>query len=249
MIIDISSPITNAAAAGEPIPYHIDFVSPEQAFAQLPQYGIPQECFPDGRAWAMEFLEHFSLHGRTHTEYTMHYGGVGGLPINDAPREWFHNRPYVMVDFRGWPSDCPIRKRDLQDALIKLDYRLHAGDTLILHTGAWRFAHTPEFWNLHAGLDIGAAQWAIEDEGVINLATDGWTPDMSFQIAIGKIRRGEMHPDEFWEVHKLGRTVPYCQTEQLFHLDRIPSVGKHLYCMPLSIPGASAAPTPAYVEV
>jgi len=241
-LIDLSVAIEHDAP-GELMPPKIEYLD-HQAGGKSAEAVLgcrPEDLvYSRGGAWAIENLTTNS-HTGTHVDAPYHYGATSaGRPakrIDEVPLEWCFG-PGVVLDMRHKNSGDLIAIEDLRTALQKIRYRLHAGDIVLVHTGASGRWGTRAYLE-QPGLGRESTLWLVE-QGIHVIGIDAWTLDRSFSDMAADFKRtGDR--SVLWPAHFAGLTAEYCQIEKLTNLDEIPKpFGFYVSCLPVKIKGASA---------
>jgi kynurenine formamidase len=111
-------------------------------------------------------------------------------------------------------------------------------DIVLLHTGADRRLHTPDYF-AQPGLGREGVLWLV-GQGVRVIGIDAYTLDRPFASMIADYHRSG-DGRFIWPAHFAGLTREYCQVEKLANLDRIPRPhGFYVSCLPVKVKDASA---------
>lgn len=238
--IDLSLPLENEAF--EPRPPEITYVDHKSSLEMSAKsVGAAKEDFHDGLASAMEFVR-LSTHSATHLDAPWHYGPVvEGKPaktIDQIPLEWCYGDG-VVLDMRHKSRGEMITVKDIQEALQKIQYKLKAGDIVLLMTGVDKQRNNPEYVRLHPGMSQEATLWLI-DQGIRMMGIDAYGFDIPFDRMVQELSKGNR--EAFFASHHLaGRKREYCHMEQMANLDQIPKpYGFKVACFPVRISKASA---------
>jgi kynurenine formamidase len=127
----------------------------------------------------------------------------------------------------------------MQEALVKIDYRLKPLDIVLIQTGADKLWDTVRYWTDFAGAGREATIWLM-DQGIKVVGTDapGWDRPFTYQVK----EFSETHDRSLiWEGHKAGIQGEYFQMEKLANLDQLPPHGFTICCFPIKILKAGAA--------
>ncbi len=242
-LIDLSVPLEDAAVS-EPMPPRIRYITHEhEGLAQMQQFfGVRPEqlVWSTGKGWAIEEIQAIT-HTGTHVDAPYHYGpeseGRPARRIDELPLEWCF-APGVVLDVRHKAAGAEITVADLQGCLERIGYRLKPLDIVLLHTGADKRLHSPEYF-AQPGLGRDGVLYLVE-QGVKMIGIDAYTLDRPFAAMVADFRRtGDGHC--IWPAHFAGITREYCQIEKLANLDQIPRPhGFWVSCLPVKIKGASA---------
>jgi kynurenine formamidase len=242
-LIDLSVPLEDGAVS-EPMPARIQYATHEgEGLAQMRRFfGVKPEdlVYSNGLGWAIEEVQAIT-HTGTHVDAPYHYGPVSeGRParrIDEVPLEWCF-APGVVLDLRHKAPGDFITVADLEAALQRIGYQLRPLDIVLLHTGADKRLHSPDYF-AQPGLGREGVLWLVE-QGVKVIGIDAYTLDRPFASMLADYRRtgdGRF----IWPAHFAGITREYCQIEKLANLEQIPRPhGFYVSCLPVKIKGASA---------
>src|SRR5436309_13254722 len=150
-LIDLSVPLEDGAVS-EPLPPRIRYVTHEaEGLAQMRQFfGVRPEdlVWSGGLGWAVEEVQAIT-HTGTHVDAPYHYAPTSeGRParrIDEVPLEWCL-APGVVLDVRHKAAGDFITVEDLQQCLDRIGYRLRPLDIVLLHTGADKRLHAPDYF-------------------------------------------------------------------------------------------------------
>jgi len=202
---------------------------------------VTHRDFPDGMGLAWETING-DTHTGTHLDAPYHFGPLSeGRPsktIDEVPLEWCSGNG-VVLDFRAKKQGDFITADDLRSALDKIDYKISAGDIVLIMTGADKHWGRKDYFFSHPGLSGDAVLWLL-DRGVKIIGTDGYGLDRPFRNMMDDYTRTK-DKSFLWPAHFAGRKKEYCHIEKMANLDRIPkSHGFSVMCFPVKIKGASA---------
>jgi kynurenine formamidase len=154
-----------------------------------------------------------------------------------VPLEWCF-APGVVLDVRHKPAGDEITVADLEAALDAIHYQLRPRDIVLLHTGADKRLHSPDYF-AQPGLGRDGVLWLV-GQGVKVIGIDAYTLDRPFASMVADYRRtGDGR--HVWPAHFAGIAKEYCQIEKLANLDRLPRPhGFYVSCLPVKIQRASA---------
>jgi kynurenine formamidase len=203
-------------------------------------FGVPPELLRDGEGWSRETL-HLGTHNSTHVDAPYHYNstiqGRRAQTIDELPLDWFV-RPGVVADFPDRDDGDAISAAEMEAAIAAAGHTLRERDIVLVRTGRDKFYGRPDYMALGAGVTAEATRWLF-DHGVRVMGIDAWSWDRPLHLqAADALERNE--PGVFWEAHQAD--LPYWQIERLYGLDQLPLTGFTVYCLPLRLVGASAAP-------
>jgi Predicted metal-dependent hydrolase len=188
MIIDLSLPIDDTlkethAATIDRISHaqgveHFNWVvmnkqaNGKERFDNGERVANPQEI-PDGEMPSLEIV-HSSVHMGTHVDAPFHYGskseGKPSKKIMDIPLEWCFGDG-VVLDFTSLKYPQNIGKKDIVEALKKINYKIKPMDIVLIRTGGDKLLGTPEYVNKYVGMLPDAVEYIL-DQGVKMLGVD-----------------------------------------------------------------------------
>lgn len=242
-IIDLS--VTVEPVEGEPVPVELEYVDHRSGAEILGQpIGIGADEFPDGLGLSLEHVR-MTSHSGTHVDAPAHYGplcaGLRAPTIDELPLEQFF-APGVVLDCVGSVSDGPVRREELERALLAIEHTLRAGEIVLIHTGASAHWNTPAYFTDFRGVTPEATEWLI-DQGCKVIGVDSFGFDPPFEVMLRNFSRTR-DPATLWPAHVLGRRRSYCQIERLCNLHAIPRKHAfHVACFPLKLARCGAAPS------
>jgi kynurenine formamidase len=127
----------------------------------------------------------------------------------------------------------------LRAALKRIQYRLKAGDIVLLMTGADKHYELPDYFSAHAGMGRDATLWLL-NQGVRVIGIDGW----GFDRPVGAMFKEYLETGDasvLLPAHMVGREREYCHIEKLANLDQIPKPhGFWVCCFPVKVERGSA---------
>ncbi|MBV9960256.1 MAG: cyclase family protein [Acidobacteria bacterium] len=237
--IDLS--LTLEAGASERVPLSIRYVDHHSGAQQMSEiFGVPAAELPGGVGWAGEELT-LITHAGTHMDAPWHYGPLSGgsaaRSIDSVPLEWCYG-PGVVLDFRDKADGEEITVEDLLQALAKIHHRLHAGEIVLLMTGADAYWGQPDYPERGSGLGRCATLWLAE-QGIKVIGIDAWGFDRPFGAMRLEYERTR-DAKAIWAAHFAGREREYCQLEKLTNLHLLPPTGFTVICFPIKVAHGSA---------
>src|SRR5262249_38009481 len=150
--------------------------------------------YSNGLGWAVEEVQAIT-HTGTHVDAPYHYGPTSeGRPartIDQVPLEWCF-APGVALDVRHKRPGDEITVADLQAALDAINYRLRPRDIVLLHTGADKRLHSPDYF-AQPGLGRDGVLWLV-GQGVKVIGIDAYTLDRPFANMVADYRRDRRRP-------------------------------------------------------
>ena len=239
-IVDLSQRLGNHTREFEPNPHRIDYIGHRQAARMTGAYGIDEELWIGGEAWAVETAT-ISTHSGTHVDAPYHYAATtAGEParkIDEVPLRWCFG-PAVRLDFTHKEAGEGIEADEVERALAVAGHDLQPLDIVLIHTGCSRWFETPGYEDRQPGMRVGATEWLV-DRGVRLIGIDAWGLDRPLKVMVEEARAGDR--EQLWESHFLGRRKEYCQIEKLVGLERIPQTGFWVSALPVRLAAAGAA--------
>jgi kynurenine formamidase len=248
-LIDISDRLSNDTSAVEPMPHHIDYLDHVTAAAGRDPVTGGDVVWPDGLAGAGEKVT-LTTHAGTHVDAPYHYGPLsGGRPartVDETPLSWFFGDAFLL-DVSHKRAGDGITDADVRAELERIEYDVRPGDIALVRTDASKRFGEPGYQNMHPGLRRSATELLVRS-GVRLIGIDAWGLDRPFDVMIPELQAGDT--DQFWESHRFGREMEYCQIERLTNLAAIPVAhGFLVAAFPVKIARASGAWTRAVAFV
>jgi len=241
-IIDLSLPHENNAT--EPFPPKIEFSDHKTGAHRLAKLaGINAEDFPNSMALATDIISG-SGHSGTHIDAPLHYGpecdGQPAKSVDQVPLEWCFGSG-VILDMRHKLPGTEIGIEDMEESLEKINYKLKAGDIVLLHTGCDKYwgTTTEEYLKMQSGLGIAGLDWLL-DQGIKCIGIDAWTLDRPVSAMVEAYKRSG-DKSELWGSHIHGRQREYIQIEKLANIENVPmKTGFIISALPIKVKGATA---------
>lgn len=195
-----------------------------------------------GLGWANETIA-LSTHGTTHVDAPWHYAPISeerpARTIDQLPLDWFYGDG-VVLDFHHKAHGEAIEQAEVEAALARIDYRLKAGDIVLIRTDGDRRLGTPDYFTHGAGVSAAATYWLIA-QGVKLMGIDAWGWDVALPVQAARAK-ATGRSDIFWAAHYVGIDREYCQIERLTNLAALPPSGFKVCAFPLKVVGGSAGP-------
>ena len=243
-IIDLSLPIESDLPSDPPAYRpHVRYVNHDDSVEEMLGFfpGAQQEDLPQGKGWAVEFLN-VSSHSGTHLDAPYHYfptmnGGERAWTIDEVPLEWCFGNG-VVVDFTDKPDGYKCHSKDFMEYFEKIQYKLQPGDIVLVRTGAMEKWGTQEYLVSGCGVSKEATLWLV-DQGIHVVGTDAWSWDVPLSLTAKEFQKtgdGSI----IWEGHRAGADKAYCHIEKLNNLESLPTTGFTFYGFPVKIKNASA---------
>lgn len=202
---------------------------------------ISPQDLPDEEFLSLETL-HCPVHIGTHIDYSFHYGsqseGRASKSINELPLEWCFSDGVVLGFTDKKPGEV-IEKKDILEALEKINYQIKAGDIVLLRTGADKFFGTRDYLENYPGVAAGAIELLL-NKGINILGIDALGFDRPYKFMIGDFMRTK-DGSFLWPAHFFGRKREYAHIERLTNLDKLPAFGFKIICFPIKILDCGAA--------
>ena len=196
---------------------------------------------PDGEMLSLEIV-HSSVHMGTHVDAPFHYGSTcEGKParmIEDIPLEWCYGDG-VVLDFTHLKYPDVIRRKEIEDALRKIRYRLKPLDIVLIYTGGDKLLGTPDYVNKYVGMMPDAVEYLL-DQGIKMMGIDTIGLDRPC-FNMFKEFLDTKDKSKIWPSHFLGRRREFCHMERLGNLGAIPRpTGFKVSCFPVRVRNAGA---------
>lgn len=207
----------------------------KERFAKGERVARPDEV-PDAEMLSLEIV-HASVHMGTHVDAPFHYGsrclGKPAKMIADVPLEWCYG-PGVVLDFTHLKYPKNITQDEVVKALAKADYKLKAGDIVLIHTDGDKLLGTPDYVHKYVGM-LPEALNLILDQGVRMLGIDTIGLDRPcFEMFKEFLETKDKA--RIWPCHFLGRKREYCHMERLGNLGALPRPhGFTVSCFPVKV--------------
>lgn len=202
---------------------------------------IKPSDLPDEEFLSLETL-HCPVHIGTHVDYSFHYGTKSenrlSKTINELPLDWCLSDG-VVLDFTHKRPGEVISKEDCIKAIEKINYRLKAGDIVLLRTGADRFFGTKDYLINYPGVSPELIEFLL-DQGIKIIGIDTLGFDRPYKFMMQDFMRSK-NPKYLWPAHFFGRIKEYAHIERLAKLDLLPSFGFKIACFPIKIKDTGAA--------
>ena len=196
---------------------------------------------PDGEMLSLEIV-HSSVHMGTHVDAPFHYGstceGKPAKQIMDVPLEWCYG-PGVRLDFTHLKFPQSICKKEVEEALKKINYQLKPLDIVLLYTGGDKLLGTDDYVNKYVGCTPDAIEYLL-DRGIKMMGIDTIGLDRPCFLMFKEFLSTK-DKSKIWPSHFLGRRREYCHMERLGNLGAIPKdFGFTLSCLPVKVRHAGA---------
>lgn len=244
-IIDLSVAIDNETVA-DPPPFRprIDYMAhntekSRSEFCEL--YGATFEDMPEGNGIASETVV-MTTHAGTHMDAPWHFyptmdNGKPSWTIDEIPLEWCISDG-VVIDMRDKEPGYLIQPEDFEEYFKKIGYTLKEGDICLLMSGAGERYGQPDYLAHQCGVGKEATLWLVE-RGVHICGTDAWSWDPPMPTVAARFKEtGDS--SILWEGHRAGRECIYMHMEKLTNLDKLPTTGFKVSCLPIKVKNASA---------
>lgn len=239
-LIDLS--LEMAPSKSEPIPVEIEYIDHVEGGDMLGKpAGIDHKHFPENMALSLEKIS-LTSHSGTHVDAPLHYGPISGgqksQSISEVPLEWFFSDG-VVIDCTDISSGIIIKKNEIVNALVTMNYSIKENDIVLIHTGADKKWGSKEYLTNFRGMSKEATEFLVE-QGVKVIGIDTFGFDAPFEYMLSKYLRTS-DKNYLWPAHFYGREKPYCQIERLVNIHKIPQKsGFKVSCFPIKIKDAGA---------
>lgn len=211
-------------------------------------FGCSPEDLPEAEGWTEENLV-FSTHLGTHVDAPWHYGSTTGfedqerskaITVDEIPLEELYLDAVVLDLTHLKGTGAGISRADLEAALDKINYRIKAGDAVLIRTDHDKMPITTPLRYNYPGLTADSASYLAECGAIVG-GTDALGWDRPFHVMVAAYK-GSMDRSLIWDAHYALRRYRFYVVQQLANLDQLPSSGFKVAFFPLKIKGASAAP-------
>lgn len=202
---------------------------------------IKPRDLPDEEFLSLETV-HCPVHIGTHIDFSFHYGtkseGRPSKSINQLPLEWCFADGLVL-DFTSKNPGEVISKADVELALKKIDYKIKAGEIVLLRTGADKFFGSRDYLTNYPGVAPEAIEYIL-NQGVHIIGIDTLGFDRPYKFMLADFLRTK-DGSFLWPAHFFGRKREYAHIERLTNLDKLPAHGFKIQCFPIKILDCGAA--------
>ncbi|MGC8622125.1 MAG: cyclase family protein [Caldisphaera sp.] len=173
-------------------------------------------------------------HIGTHIDSLWHGNSKSNISAEKIPLDYCYGDG-VLLNFSFKEPGEYITKKDLEQELNRINYKLKPRDIVLIRTDcATKYGNSPDYLKKHPGLDGDAARWLWEN-GIRVFGVDAPTVEVPFEIML---KTGKL-----WPVHRLMREIDLYHIENLTNLDKIPrQVGFKVAVFPIKLVKASASP-------
>lgn len=199
------------------------------------------EEIPDGEMLGLEIV-HSSVHMGTHVDAPFHYGSqCAGKPakkIEDVPLEWCLGKG-VVLNFTHLHYPDVIGKKEIVEALKKIDYKIKPMDIVLIYTGGDKLLGVSDYVDKYVGMLPEAVEYLL-DQGVKMMGIDTIGLDRPC-FEMFKEFLATKDKSKIWPSHFLGRRREFCHMERLGNLGAIPQpYGFTVSCLPVKVRNAGA---------
>ncbi len=200
---------------------------------------LKKEDLPDEEFLSLEVV-HSPVHVGTHLDYSFHYGskseGRASKTAEEIPLEYCI-QDGVRLDLTHKKPNETINPKDIEQALVKINYRLKPLDIVLLCTGADKFYGGPKYFSDYPGVDIPAIDYLL-DRGIKIFGVDTMGIDRPYRFMLKEFLE-EKKP--LYPAHFYGRKREFIHIERLANLDKLPGYGFKVHCLPVKIKKTGAA--------
>ncbi len=222
----------------------VDFVGNDQgADIMCELFACPKSDLPEGEGWAEEMVT-LSSHLGTHVDAPLHYGstccGEPAKSVDQIPLEELYCDAVVLDMTHKKGTGEAITVDDLKRALDAVQYRVKAGDAVLIRTDHDKFPLTDPIRYNYPGMVRESALFLAECGAKIG-GTDalGWDRPFPKMVEAYQSTKDRSH---IWDAHFAYRDVEVYVIQQLVNLDKLPAHGFKVAFFPILLVGASAAP-------
>ena len=202
---------------------------------------IKKNDLPDEEFLSLEVV-HSPVHIGTHLDYSYHYGskseGRASKTSDQIPLEWCISDG-VRLNFYHKKSGETITKKDVQDELKRINYRLKPLDIVLFFTGRDKLFGSKEYFSDYPAVDISAIDYLL-DNGIKIFGVDTMGIDRPYQFMIKEFMKNN-DPSVLWPAHFYGRKREFIHIERLGGLHKLPDHGFKVHCLPVKIRKTGAA--------
>ncbi|HOW36167.1 MAG TPA: cyclase family protein [Candidatus Omnitrophota bacterium] len=196
---------------------------------------------PDGEMLSLEIVN-ASVHMGTHVDAPFHYGskceGKPAKQIMDVPLEWCYGNG-VRLDFTHLKYPDVIDKKQVEEALKKINYKIKPMDIVLIWTNGDKLLGTDDYVNKYVGMMPDAVEYIL-DQGVKMMGIDTIGLDRPC-FNMFKEFLSTKDKSKIWPSHFLGRRREYCHMERMGNLGAIPKdYGFTVSCFPVKVRNAGA---------
>jgi kynurenine formamidase len=222
----------------------IDFVDHARGAAIMCElFNCTADDLPEREGWAEDTVT-ISSHLGTHVDAPWHTGSrTAGKPaktVDQIPLEDLYCHGVVLDVTHKKSTGQPITIEDLQNALTKIDYKIKAGDAVMMRTDHDKFELTDPARYSYPGMTRESTLWLAE-QGAKVAGTDALGWDRPFPVMIAEFQQTK-RKEAIWDAHYACRDVELYVVQQLVNLDKLPPHGFEVCFFPILLVGASAAP-------
>ena len=202
---------------------------------------IKKEQLPDEEFLSLEIV-HAPVHIGTHLDYSFHYGSKSenraSKTADEIPLEYCYQNG-VKLDMTHKKPDEVINEYDIKSALVKINYQLKSLDIVLLHTGADKLYGGPRYFSDYPGVDPSAIDYLLAC-GVKIFGVDTMGIDRPYRFMLSEFLKTK-DPKTFYPAHFYGRKKEFIHIERLANLEKLPSLGFKIVCLPVRIKNTGAA--------
>jgi kynurenine formamidase len=170
-------------------------------------------------------------HSGTHVDAINHMGRqYRGQSIDTMPLTMFYTEGMCIDLAHKGPGEL-IETVDLEEALVREELGIQAGDTVLLYTDHYRRAFGTVDWENGPGVSAAAARW-LGEKGIAAFGVETMAP-------------GVRHVSNR-EVHRICGELGFTHYENLINLHRLVGRGRFRFIgLPLKIRGGTGSPVRA----
>lgn len=202
---------------------------------------VRKEDLPDEEFLSLEVV-HSPVHIGTHLDYSFHYGSQSekraSKTAEEIPLEYCYQEG-VKLDLTHKKPNEVITSRDIEEALLKINYKLKPLDIVLLHTGADKLFGGPKYFSDYPGVEISAIDYLL-DKGIKIFGTDTMGIDRPYRFMLKEFME-KKDVTVLYPAHFHGRKREFIHIERLANLDKIPASGFKIICFPVKIKNTGAA--------
>ena len=202
---------------------------------------LKKEDLPDEEFLSLEIV-HSPVHVGTHLDYSFHYGSKSENRLSktsdEIPLEYCY-QDGIKLDLTHKKPNETIKAPDIEEALLKINYKLKPLDIVLLQTGADKFYGSAKYFSDYPGIDTSAIDYLL-DRGIKIFGVDTMGIDRPYSFMLKEFLE-QKDPKALYPAHFYGRKREFIHIERLANLDKLPPCGFKVICFPVKIKQTGAA--------
>jgi kynurenine formamidase len=196
---------------------------------------MKKEDLPDEEFLSLEVV-HAPVHIGTHLDYSFHYGSKSenraSKTTEEIPLEWCYSDG-VKLDLSHKKPNETIEAKDLEEALLKINYKLKPLDIVLLRTGADKLFGKPSYFADYPGVGISAIDFLL-DHKIKIFGVDTMGIDRPYRFMLNEFLKTK-NTKALYPAHFHGRKREFIHIERLTNLENLPGYGFKIICFPVKI--------------